>query len=97
VDIPAKVTAKGQITLPIEVRKALDLMPGDRVIFRVTDGRVRFESEQSDTETARGGEMKKVPDFFDLAGSVTTPDAVDASNWASQRDAAWAAELRDRL
>lgn len=29
----AKVTSKGQITIPIEVRKLLDLSPGDKVVF----------------------------------------------------------------
>ena len=33
----AKVTSKGQITLPAELRKALHLKPGDRVEFRKTD------------------------------------------------------------
>jgi len=30
----AKITSKGQITLPAELRKALNLKPGDRVDFR---------------------------------------------------------------
>lgn len=29
----AKVTSKGQITIPVEVRKALELKPGDEVNF----------------------------------------------------------------
>jgi antitoxin PrlF len=29
----AKITSKGQITIPVEVRKALNLKPGDRVEF----------------------------------------------------------------
>jgi AbrB family looped-hinge helix DNA binding protein len=28
---PTKITAKGQITLPIEVRESLGLQPGDKV------------------------------------------------------------------
>ncbi len=30
---PTKITAKGQITLPHELRKKLDLQPGDKVII----------------------------------------------------------------
>jgi AbrB family looped-hinge helix DNA binding protein len=30
----AKVTSKGQITLPVELRRELGLKPGDRVDFR---------------------------------------------------------------
>lgn len=29
----ATVTSKGQITIPVEVRKALNLKPGEKVIF----------------------------------------------------------------
>jgi AbrB family looped-hinge helix DNA binding protein len=31
------VLARGQVTLPREIRRAADLRPGDRVTFRVTD------------------------------------------------------------
>jgi AbrB family looped-hinge helix DNA binding protein len=33
----AKVTSKGQITIPVEVRKSLGLRAGDRVDFGETD------------------------------------------------------------
>ncbi len=33
----AKLTSKGQITIPKEVRKALGLHTGDRLAFRVHD------------------------------------------------------------
>ena len=31
-----KVLARGQVTLPREIRRAADIKPGDRVTFRVT-------------------------------------------------------------
>ena len=34
----ATVTSKGQITIPHDIRKALDLETGDQVIFLVEDG-----------------------------------------------------------
>jgi antitoxin PrlF len=34
----AKLTSKGQVTIPIAARKALDLQEGDSVAFRVLDG-----------------------------------------------------------
>lgn len=36
----AKVTSKGQITLPKEIREALSLKPGSHVDFEVEGGRV---------------------------------------------------------
>jgi len=34
----AKLTSKGQVTIPIAARKALDLQEGDSIAFRVLDG-----------------------------------------------------------
>ncbi len=36
----AKVTSKGQITIPIEIRKKLSLKSGDRVIFVEKNGHI---------------------------------------------------------
>ena len=36
----AKVTSKGQITIPIAIRKALGLREGDKVLFMEQDGHV---------------------------------------------------------
>lgn len=37
------VTSKGQVTIPIEVRRLLGLKPRDQVAFRMSDGRVAIE------------------------------------------------------
>lgn len=41
------VTAKGQTTLPLEVRKALGLVAGDRVRYVILDGEVRIVKAHS--------------------------------------------------
>ena len=69
-EVPATVTSKGQVTIPARVRKALGLSAGDRIIFRVADGTVVLRPEGHPCVEA---EMKRVPDFFALAGSVPTP------------------------
>lgn len=41
------LTQKGQATIPLEVRKKLDLHPGDKIGFEVTDGEVIIRKIQS--------------------------------------------------
>jgi antitoxin PrlF len=51
----AKITSKGQITLPAELRKALNLKPGDRVDFRKTEsGNYELIAKQLRFEDLRG-------------------------------------------
>ena len=38
----AKVTAKGQITIPIEIRKRLGVKAGDKILFLEEAGRIIF-------------------------------------------------------
>ena len=39
----AKLTSKGQITIPIEIRKKLRLKEGDKVFFIEEDGKIIFQ------------------------------------------------------
>ena len=51
----AKLTSKGQITIPKEVREALGLHTGDRLAFRIRDdGTVIVEPETLDLMSLRG-------------------------------------------
>ena len=65
-DSSAKVTSKGQITIPKPVRDALDLHAGDEVVFRVERTRAV---------------IAKTPDFLELAGSVLVPAAKRGTPW----------------
>ena len=40
----AKITLRGQITIPIEIRKKLGVKDGDKVIFIEQDGRIIIEN-----------------------------------------------------
>ena len=73
----AKITSKGQITIPKAVRQALGLEEGGWVIFRVTNDQL--------------ADMAPVPNFLDLAGSVPVPDDVRGLSWDEIRRLAWAA------
>jgi AbrB family looped-hinge helix DNA binding protein len=51
----AKVTSKGQITIPKAVRERLHLAPGDRVYFDIRDdGSVRFVARNRPLERLFG-------------------------------------------
>ena len=51
----ARITSKGQITVPKAVRDALGVEPGDRLAFRIqADGAVLIEPETVDLRTLRG-------------------------------------------
>ncbi|HEY8206305.1 MAG TPA: type II toxin-antitoxin system PrlF family antitoxin [Myxococcaceae bacterium] len=51
----ATITSKGQITLPMEIRRALGVGPGDRLSFRIADGgRVVVEPETLDLLSLKG-------------------------------------------
>jgi AbrB family looped-hinge helix DNA binding protein len=51
----AKMTSKGQITVPKEIRMKLRLKPGDRVRFVVeADGKVRLWPAKRDISSLRG-------------------------------------------
>jgi AbrB family looped-hinge helix DNA binding protein len=65
-DTAAKVTSKGQITLPKAVREALGIEEGDAVVFRVEGNRAV---------------LAKTADFLSLAGSVKVPAARRSAAW----------------
>ncbi len=48
------VTQKGQVTIPLAVRKLLGVKSRDRVTFRVTEGRVELAPAQMTLEAAYG-------------------------------------------
>ncbi|TMB78753.1 MAG: AbrB/MazE/SpoVT family DNA-binding domain-containing protein [Chloroflexi bacterium] len=91
---PAKVTSKGQITIPQEVRRRLRLRVGDRVVFRLPES-----GQPTSMAAARGGSrvvVTTVPDLIALAGSLGGRRRGKARTWHEIRDAAWTEEARRR-
>jgi antitoxin PrlF len=70
VDLAAKVTSKGQITIPKEVRDALGITEGDQIVFRVEQHRAL---------------LAKTPNLLDLAGAVEVPAAKRGVAWDEVR------------
>jgi AbrB family looped-hinge helix DNA binding protein len=52
----ARITSKGQITVPHEIRRAMGVQPGDRLVFESGGGEVRVRPvrTQSPFEKYRG-------------------------------------------
>jgi len=65
-DVSARLSSKGQLTVPRSVREALSLAEGDEVIFRV-------EGERA--------VLARSPDLLALAGSVSVPVAKRGTPW----------------
>lgn len=57
-DVAARVTSKGQVTLPKAVRDALGISQGDAVVFRVEGDRAV---------------LARTPEFLTLAGAIKVP------------------------
>lgn len=65
-DAVAKLTSKGQVTVPKAVRDALGLEEGDQVVFHVEGNRAV---------------LARTPDFLSLAGSMAVPAAKRNVAW----------------
>jgi len=65
-DARARLTSKGQVTIPKTVRDALELREGDELHFRVERSRAV---------------VAKTPDFLDLAGTVAVPAGKHGTPW----------------
>lgn len=65
-DSSARITSKGQVTIPKAVRDALGLHEGDELLFRVERKRAV---------------VAKTADFLELAGSVAVPAARRGTAW----------------
>lgn len=65
-DVAARVTSKGQVTVPKAVREALGINEGDEVLFRVEGSRAV---------------LARTPDFLSLAGSIPVAADKRSASW----------------
>ncbi len=70
-EVTARLSSKGQVTVPRAVREALSLQEGDRIVFRVDGHRAL---------------MARTADLLALAGSVSVPAAKRGTPWADVVD-----------
>ena len=62
------VTGKGQVTIPVEIRRLLEVSPGDQVLFRVKGGTVELQPTAMTLEDTFGAvtPLKRPEDFASL-------------------------------
>jgi AbrB family looped-hinge helix DNA binding protein len=65
-EIAARMSSKGQVTVPKAVREALGLGEGDDVVFRVEGDRAM---------------LARTPEFLSLAGTIAVPAAKRNVAW----------------
>jgi antitoxin PrlF len=71
----AKVTSKGQVTLPIELRTRLAIEPGDRVVFvEQADGTFALKVRRGTFANLRGM----------LSGKVAQPVDAQIAQWIDE-------------
>lgn len=59
------VTTKGQVTIPAEVRRMLKLKPRDKILFRITEGKVELQPVTTTLEDTFGAVTpKRRPEDF---------------------------------
>jgi antitoxin PrlF len=69
-EVAARLTSKGQVTIPKAVRDALGLSEGDSVVFRIEGERAL---------------LARTPDLLELAGSVSVPAEKRGVPWDEVR------------
>lgn len=78
----ARVTSKGQVTIPKDIREALDIRDGDAVEFWIRGDELRVER------------IKRVEE---LRGSFTTPEHLKGMTWKELRRHAIDAHVAEKV
>lgn len=81
-DVMARMSSKGQVTVPKAVRDALELHEGDQVVFRVEGKRAT---------------LGRTPDLLDLAGAVPVPAERRGAAWSEVRHRTRVKRARDAV
>ncbi|GAC1575795.1 MAG: hypothetical protein NVS3B18_09550 [Candidatus Dormibacteria bacterium] len=78
----AKVSGKNQTTIPVAVRRALGIHPGDRVVFELGETHRTLAT------------VRRSPTLDEVAGSVPVPPEVEGLAWSEIRERAWTGRQR---
>ena len=75
VQVRTTLTRKGQVTVPVEIRRALGLKEGDKVLFTMKNGEVRLAPTGSVVERTAGavksrGRPRSAEELRRIAGTA---------------------------
>ncbi len=82
--ILARISPKGQVTLPWRVRQALDVRPGDRVLFVVEDKRVVLRPMGPSSAQALAGSLRRYAGARQAAGPARSAVKKEVARAAAQ-------------
>lgn len=74
----AKITTKGQVTVPVELRKALDVKEGDYIIFEKRGSRIEVKKVMPPNDFENFA--RPIRERFQREG-ITHDDVEDAIKW----------------
>jgi AbrB family looped-hinge helix DNA binding protein len=74
----ATITSKGQVTIPVAIRKALGLKEGDNVVFEV-------DARQRDEPAPMVARIRPAPDLLALAAVAPPRRSRKAEPWTEVR------------
>ena len=80
-DVAARVSSKGQVTVPRAVRDALGIEEGDEIVFRIEGDRAV---------------IARTPHLLDLAGTIPVPARKRGTAWDEVLTRTHATRARDR-
>lgn len=71
------ITTKGQVTIPVEIRRALDMNPVDKVVFRVADDTIELQPAAISLERTFGAvQPQNRPEDFDALRDTAVDEHV---------------------
>lgn len=79
----SKITSKGQITLPVEIRKKLNLSSGDNVIFIEQEGYYIITNENNIVLKKRTKDPTNIPGIIaslQMEGLTISPESIEYAN-----------------
>lgn len=78
-----RMTSKGQITLPVNIRRKINAGKGDYILFRIRGKKVEMEKVDLSWEERFNTLVNNIEERFKKNG-VTKKDIEDAVKWAKE-------------